>query len=77
MRRHLEDYLCKLGISKRAKEIQAHRQRRKQMWSVTTATRKATCQMNVGPKVEAVRDKVLRAVVDQIEVTDLIKRKIL
>jgi phosphotransferase system IIB component len=76
MIRQLEDCLCKLGISKKEEKIQAHRETRKPMWNAIIATRKATCQVTAGQKVEAVRDKVLRAVEDQIEETDLIKHKI-
>ena len=76
MMRQLEDCLCKLGISKKARKIQAHRERRRQIWNAIIATRKVTYQVTAGPKEEAVRDKVLRAAVDPIEETDLIKHKI-
>ena len=52
-------------------------ERRKQMWNVIIATKRATCQMNVGPKGEAMRDKVLRVAEDPIEEKNLTKHKIL
>jgi len=40
MMRQLDDCLCKLGISKKARKIEAHRERRRQMWNAILATRK-------------------------------------
>ena len=76
MRRQLEGCLCKLDISKKVGKIQAHTERRKQMWNVIIATKKATCQMNVGTKGEVVRDKDLRVVEDPIEEKYHTKHKI-